>query len=323
MAIALRLARPRLQQNWLTLTDLRNLVRLAGFEIVRTGQEMLSPIWFPVLSWVLNKWVVKVPPFGHLALTNVVVSRAVPATDGNAALSVSVVVAARNEAGNVEAIFRRLPAMGRSTELVIVEGGSTDNTYAEIERCTTMFPQVNCRYGKQKGHGKGDAVRHGFELASGDVFMILDADLTVAPEDLPRFYRAVASGQCEFANGVRLVYPMERHAMRFANLVGNKFFSLAFSWLLGQQVRDTLCGTKVLRREDYLEIARNRRHFGDFDPFGDFDLLFGAARLGLKMVDVPVRYHDRVYGSTNIQRWRHGLILLRMVVFGGRKLRFV
>jgi glycosyltransferase involved in cell wall biosynthesis len=175
---------------------------------------------------------------------------------------------------------------------------------------------------RQSSIGKGDAVRVGFEQATGDILMILDADLTVAPEDLPRFYHALVANKGEFINGVRLVYPMQERAMRFLNLLGNKFFSQAFSWMLGQPIKDTLCGTKVLWRSDYLRIARNRHHFGEFDPFGDFDLLFGAAKLNLKIVDVPIRYRERTYGATNIQRWRHGWLLLAMLFFGARRLKF-
>jgi glycosyltransferase involved in cell wall biosynthesis len=175
---------------------------------------------------------------------------------------------------------------------------------------------------QQAGRGKGDAVRLGFAAATGDILMILDADLTMPPEELPKFYEVIASGRAEFANGVRLVYPMEKEAMQFLNLCANKAFSLIFTWLLGQPVKDTLCGTKVLSRAHYEKIAANRAYFGDFDPFGDFDLLFGAARLNLKIADVPIRYRDRTYGSTNIQRWKHGWLLLRMVMFAARKLKF-
>jgi glycosyltransferase involved in cell wall biosynthesis len=213
--------------------------------------------------------------------------------------------------------------MGRGTELIFVEGHSTDRTYETIEAAIARHPQINCRLYRQHGRGKGDAVRLGFEQASGDILMILDADLTVAPADLPRFYDAIASGKGEFINGVRLVYPMEDEAMRFFNLLGNKLFSWAFTWLLGQPIKDTLCGTKVLWRSDYARIAHNRTYFGDFDPFGDFDLLFGAAKLTLKIVEVPIRYGARRYGETNIQRWKHGWLLLRMVVFAARRIKFV
>jgi glycosyltransferase involved in cell wall biosynthesis len=183
-------------------------------------------------------------------------------------------------------------------------------------------PGRKSRLHRQTGEGKGEAVRLGFTRARGDVLMILDADMTVPPEDLPRFYDALVSGRGEFINGVRLVYPMEDEAMRFFNFLGNKFFSLAFSWLLGQPVKDTLCGTKVLWRQDYELIAANRAYFGDFDPFGDFDLIFGAAKLGLKIADLPIRYRARTYGSTNIDRWRHGWLLLRMVIFAARRIKF-
>jgi glycosyltransferase involved in cell wall biosynthesis len=176
---------------------------------------------------------------------------------------------------------------------------------------------------RQEGQGKGDAVRAGFAKASGEVLMILDADMTVPPEDLPRFFNALASGKGEFINGVRLVYPMEKEAMRFFNFLGNKLFSLLFTFLLGSPTKDTLCGTKVLRRADYERIVAGRACFGDFDPFGDFDLLFGAARQGLKIVGLPIRYRHRTYGETNIRRWRHGLLLLRMAFFAARRIKFV
>jgi glycosyltransferase involved in cell wall biosynthesis len=212
--------------------------------------------------------------------------------------------------------------MGAGTELIFVEGNSTDETYHVIEENRAIHHQRNSKLLKQPGKGKGDAVRTGFSVASGEVLMILDADLTVPPEDLPRFYEALRSGKGEFINGVRLVYPMEQRAMRFFNLIANKFFSIAFSWLLGQPIKDTLCGTKVLRKTDYEMIASNRHYFGDFDPFGDFDLLFGAAKLNLKLVDIPIRYAERTYGQTNISRWRHGLVLLRMMVFALRRIKF-
>jgi glycosyltransferase involved in cell wall biosynthesis len=269
-----------------------------------------------------NTFLVKLPFFRAFALTNVLVAR--PAAERRERPPVvSVIVPARNEAGNVEEIFARTPEMGAGTEIVFVEGHSTDGTYETIERAIAAHPERRCRLLRQTGKGKGDAVRLGFAEASGEVLMILDADLTVPPEDLPRFYEALVSGVGEFVNGVRLVYPMQDRAMRFLNLLGNKFFSLAFSWLLGQVVKDTLCGTKVLWRDAYRRIAENRAAFGDFDPFGDFDLIFGAAKQNLKLVDLPIRYRERTYGTTNIQRFRHGLVLLRMVVFAAGRIKFV
>lgn len=213
--------------------------------------------------------------------------------------------------------------MGVGTELVLVEGHSKDNTYEVIEAAVANHPARRCQLLRQQGVGKGDAVRLGFSRANGDILMILDADLTVPPEDLPRFFDALVSGKAEFVNGVRLVYPMEERAMRFINLLGNKFFSLAFSWLLGQPVKDTLCGTKVLWTSEYEKIEANRGYFGDFDPFGDFDLLFGAAKLNLKILDLPIRYRKRNYSTTNINRWSHGWLLLKMVMFAARRIKFV
>jgi glycosyltransferase involved in cell wall biosynthesis len=256
-----------------------------------------------------------------MALSNLVIAR--PAPERAQEPIVSVVVPARNESGNVKAIFERTPKMGRETEIVFVEGHSRDDTYAAIEREIAAHPSTPSRLFRQTGIGKADAVRLGYAKAKGDVLMILDADLTVPPEDLPRFYEALVSGKGEFINGVRLVYPMEKEAMRTLNFLGNKFFSLAFSWLLGQSIKDTLCGTKVMWKKDYEKVAANRSYFGDFDPFGDYDLIFGAAKLNLKIIDLPIRYRERTYGSTNISRWKHGLLLLRMVAFAARRIKFV
>jgi SAM-dependent methyltransferase len=324
IARATGLAKPLLEQNWLTMDDIENLLRLADFEVTRHWSEVLLPIGIEPLERIANRYLSHVWPTELAALTHFVVARPSPRAEAeNATPSVSVIVPARNEAGNVAAIFERTPQMGRGTELVFVEGHSTDETYATIESEIARNPAWDCQLLRQAGKGKGDAVRLGFEHARGDVLMILDADLTVAPEDLPRFLDALQSGKGDFINGVRLVYPMEKQAMRFFNLLGNKLFSLAFSWLLGQSIKDTLCGTKVLSATDYQRIAAQRAYFGDFDPFGDFDLLFGAARLNLKIVDLPIRYRERTYGTTNIQRWRHGWLLLRMVVFAARRIKFV
>ena len=324
IAQRLGLSRPTLPQNWLTVDDVANLLQLTGFEVVKRSQEILAPFPIPILGRLLNRVGAKLWPLSALALTNFMVARPSAGEARRPVTSprVSVVVPARNEAGNVDAIFSRLPEMGAGTELIFVEGHSTDQTAAAIREAIARYPEQQARCFTQTGKGKGDAVRLGFSHATGDVLMILDADLTVLPEDLPRFYEALVTGRGEFVNGVRLVYPMEAQAMRFFNLLGNKFFSMAFSWLLGQPIKDTLCGTKVLWKRDYGRIAANRDYFGDFDPFGDFDLLFGAAKLSLRIVDLPIRYHERTYGTTNIQRWRHGFLLLRMVIFAARRLKF-
>jgi SAM-dependent methyltransferase len=322
MAESARLAPPQLKQNWLAPRDITNLLYLAGLESIRTSQEILWPFRFPLLDRLANKYLVKLAPFRWFALENVFVARPQPAPVRRTPV-VSVIVAARNEEGNIPAIFDRVPQMGAGTELILVEGNSKDDTWGAIEREIARRPGVNARLFKQPGKGKGDAVRVGFREATGEVLMILDADMTVAPEDLPRFYEAWRSGRAEFVNGVRLVYPMEDDAMRFFNQIGNKFFSLAFTWLLSQSVKDTLCGTKVLSKTHYEMIAANRGYFGEIDPFGDFDLIFGAAKYNLAIVDLPVRYRERTYGETNIQRWSHGMLLLRMVVKAMRKIKFV
>jgi SAM-dependent methyltransferase len=324
LAARLGLARPVLRQNWLTVADVTALLYLSNFRVIRSWQEVLCPLPIPLFAALCNRILVRFWGVRHLALSNFLVARPVLTAPVEAPpLRVSVVVPARNEAGNVQDIFARTPEMGAGTELILVEGHSSDDTRSAIERAIAKHPQRSARLLPQVGTGKGSAVRQGFAAATGDILMILDADLAVPPEDLPRFFDALTTGKGEFVNGVRLTYPMEEGAMRLANLVGNKFFSITFSWLLGQPIKDTLCGTKVLRRESYEAIAANRDYFGNFDPFGDFDLLFGAAKLGLEIVELPVRYRERTYGTTNIQRWRHGWLLLKMCVFAAWRIKFV
>jgi len=324
IAQCLNLATPVLPQNWLTVDDIANMLHLAGFEVVRHWPEILWPIDAPLITKLFNRVLIKLWPFYYFALTNFVIARKRSEKRWKRKKPiVSVVVPARNEAGNIEEILARTPEMGGGTELIFVEGNSSDNTYEAIERAIANNPQRRCKLFRQTGIGKGDAVRLGFQNASGNILMILDADMTVPPEDLPRFYDAIYSGEGEFINGVRLVYPMEQQAMRYLNLLGNKFFSLAFSWLLGQPIKDTLCGTKVLSRENYEVLARNRSYFGEFDPFGDFDLLFGSAKMNMKIVEMPIRYAERKYGDTNIDRWRHGWLLLKMTFFAMKRIKFI
>jgi glycosyltransferase involved in cell wall biosynthesis len=308
------------ETNWLSHADVRNLLVISGWEPVTSSHRILLPFGLPGLDFLLNRCLAPLLPPACLAIFCTARPLMSPVTKPP---KVSVIIPARNEAGNIEAAVRRTPTMGAGTELIFVEGHSKDSTWEEILRAKQAFPEKRITALQQPGEGKADAVRAGFAAATGDILMILDADLTVQPEELPKFYDAIVSGRAELANGVRLVYPMEQEAMRFLNFCANKAFSLMFSWLLGQPVKDTLCGTKVLMRADYERLAAGRAYFGDFDPFGDFDLLFGAGKLGLRIKDIPIRYCDRAYGSTNISRWSHGWLLLRMVVFAARKLKFV
>ena len=315
-----KLRTPVPSANWLSSHDIENFLELSDWESIKYQPRILWPLATPLLAPLINRWIAPFLPFACLAIFTVARLRPVSAPKP---LSVSVVIPARNEAGNIEAAVLRTPQMGAWTELIFIEGHSKDNTWDEIERVRASYPDCRIVTLRQTGKGKGNAVREAYAVATGDILMILDADLTMPPEELPKFYDAIVSGKAEFANGSRLVYPMEKKAMQFLNMLANKFFGLAFSWLLGQRVKDTLCGTKVLTREHYLKIAANRAYFGEFDPFGDFDQLFGADKLNLKIRDIPIRYRERTYGTTNIQRWRHGLLLFRMLGVAARKLKFV
>ena len=292
----------------------------------------------------MNRYVAHLPLFNRLCLVQAVVARLHPPlgvpfvvppsggretplkggtpNDADARPTVSVIIPTLNEAGNIARAVAETPDMGAHTEIIFIDGHSTDGTVEAIQSAIKERPDRDMKFAFQDKRGKADAVRKGFEMASGDILMILDSDLTVAPEELPKFYRALTSGAGEMINGCRLVYPMEEEAMRTLNYYANHMFSWAFTWLLGQRVKDTLCGTKVLWKRDYERIKQGRAYFGDFDPFGDFDLLFGAARLGMKIIDLPIRYRRRDYGEIKIERFRHGWLLLKMCAFAARKMKF-
>lgn len=311
------------EENWLGEATLDNLFDLTDLEAIRAEDRMILPADVPGLSTVLNKWMAKVDPFRAASLYRLYTLRPRRVARPKAP-KVTVVVPARNEAGNIQAAVDRTPVMGAATEIIFVEGGSSDGTYEKIQEVVATYKgPLKLSACKQVGKGKADAVREGFGRAQGDMLMILDADLTVPPEELPKFFDAMVAGRADYVHGNRMVYPMESEAMRFLNKIGNAGFAKVFTFLLDQPMKDTLCGTKVLWTEDYERLAKNRSYFGDFDPFGDFDLIFGASKLQLKILEIPIRYKNRTYGETNISRFRHGLILLRMSVFAARKLKFI
>jgi ubiquinone/menaquinone biosynthesis C-methylase UbiE len=311
---------PIMQQNWLSTEDIVALLRLADFEVVRREWRQLLPRWCFGLGAFVNNYLAPWPVIRRACLRNYVVARSRRASAGSRP-STTVVIPCRNERDNIEPAVKRLPRFCADLEIVFVEGHSKDGTLEEIHRVVAAYPHLDIKVLVQPGRGKGDAVRAGFAAARGEVLMILDADLTTPPEWMPKFYEAIASGKGEFINGSRLVYPMQDEAMQMLNHIANHVFSWIFTWLLGQRFTDTLCGTKVLTKEHYARIAAGRPYFGDFDPFGDFDLILGASKLNLKVVEIPVAYASRSYGETQISRFVHGWLLLRMVVFAFKKLK--
>jgi ubiquinone/menaquinone biosynthesis C-methylase UbiE len=315
------------KQNRISCNDLSNILFLSGFEAYRRASSMLFPFYIPFISTFLNKYLSKLPLFKLFALNQYTFAQQISnynnVEEVSEKHSVSIVIPAKNENDNIEDCILRMPDFGKHLEIIFIEGGSDDGTWKKIMEVQARFGKSHdIKVFRQPGNGKGDAVRAGFQEAQGDILMILDADLTVSPEELPKFYYAIAQNKGSFINGSRLIYPMRKGAMRFFNKLGNILLSLSFSWLFEQPIKDTLCGTKAMFRNDYIKIAANRSYFGNFDPFGDFDLLFGAYKLNLKIIDVPVRYHERKYGKTKISRLKHGFVLVRMWLFALKKIKF-
>jgi hypothetical protein len=313
---------PRTEQNWLSTADIRNLLKVAGFEALETHRIVLLPKYLPLLSGFLNRFCARLPFLNNLCMTQVVVARAVSPPVPPENLSVSVVIPCKNEKGNVEEAVRRIPPLASRTEIIFCDDQSNDGTAEEVLRVQAAYPEKNIRLEHGPGVCKSRNVWKGFNASTGDILMILDADLTTIPEELPYFIGVIVSGQAEFVNGSRLIYPVPKGAMNGANMLGNKFFSVAFTYLLGQRVKDTLCGTKVLWRSDWERIKPMLGSWGTEDQWGDYELLFGAAKLNLKILDLPVHYQERIYGSTKMTRvFRNGLVMLRMCWHGFLKLK--
>jgi glycosyltransferase involved in cell wall biosynthesis len=314
--MGLRPGRP--VRNWVAPRDLTNLFELAGFEPLAERREILVPMRPGGLAGVVNGVLARLPLLRSLTLTYWLIARPQPQALGEP--GVTVVVPCRNEAGNIDDIVERVPDMGSATEILFIEGGSTDDTRERIEAAIAANSERDMRLMAQTGKGKANAVHEAFAEAKHELLMILDADLTVAPEDLPKFYDALASGRGELINGSRLVYGMEPDAMRFLNMIANRMFAVLMSAVLGQYVKDTLCGTKALHRDDYRKMMAKRHEIGVEDPYGDFDFLLGASILGLKILNVPVRYGARTYGETNIERFSGGGMLARLAAAGFRRI---
>lgn len=305
---------------FVTSTDLRNIATLAGFDVVRVRPVAFFPWKLGGLGTAINRLCTALPLVRYLSLAWVVVLR--PIKPSAVKPSLTIVIPARNERGNIESALKRMPDLGVTPEVIFVEGHSSDGTWEEIERVAALYKdQFPIQCFRQTGKGKADAVRLGFSKAKGELLTILDADLTMPPELLGRFYEAWTKGLADFINGNRLVYPMEGEAMKFLNWLGNIFFAKALSFVLDARLGDSLCGTKLMSKRDYERFIAWRGEFGDFDPFGDFELIFPACSLGLGVIDVPIRYRDRVYGSTNIRRFYHGMMLFKMTWIGFCRLR--
>lgn len=323
LAEKLRLKMKQPHQNWLSLDDIENLLYLNDFEVIKKGRKFLFPIYIPIISNFINKYIAKLPLVRKLCLITFIIARKNMSAVVKKEYSCSVIIPCKNEVGNIEGAVRRIPEMGKHTEIIFVNDKSTDGTDTEVKRLIKIYPEKDIKLVQGSGEGKAKAVWSGFEKATGDILMILDGDLTVMPEELPMFFKALVEGKGEFVNGCRLVYQMEKEAMRLLNILGNKLFGIVFSYLLSQRIKDTLCGTKAFFKNDYLRMRKYFGYFGDYDRWGDYDLLFSASKLNLKIIEIPVHYLERTFGRTKMnKRLKHGWMMFKMCLIAAKKLKF-
>ncbi len=316
-----RIRLPQAVHNWFSDNDVQNIFKLSGYEVIHTKKLILFPFNIPLVSYILNKYFARLPLLRHLTMSRLTI--AYPKQNDNNEYSVSVVIPCRNESGNIQDAVERIPELGSHTEIIFCDDKSTDNTVAEIKEMQKKHPKKDIKLVKGPGICKAENVWTGFDAASGDILMILDADLTVIPEELPYFYEAIARGYGEFINGSRLVYPMHEEAMRGFNIIGNKFFSIFFTYILDSSIKDTLCGTKVMWAKDFEKIKALRGSWGIQDRWGDYELIFGAAKNHLKIIDLPVHYMERTYGETKMtNRFKNGWIMLKMSFASLLKIKF-
>ena len=326
-ASLIKLKMSNVNSTLLTPTDISNFLIGAKFDSVRIERKILIPFKIFGLERIINRFLAPLPILSNICLRHYNISRSLKNVKHNDKLSASIIIPCKNELGNIRDAITRIPRFTKKLEIIFVEGNSKDGTWEEInsviKKNNSKKSGLVIKAYKQPKKGKADAVFFAFEKASNDILFILDGDLTVAPETLEKFWNKISSGEAEYVNGSRLIYPMDNNAMRFLNYIANKIFSILFTWLLGQRFTDTLCGTKVISKENYLRAKKKNASLGNFDPFGDFFIIFGASRLCLKITEVPIRYRARAYGETQISRFSHGILLIRMLAFAFLRLKAI
>jgi ubiquinone/menaquinone biosynthesis C-methylase UbiE len=327
LATFLKFKMPEIKTQLLNLQDIKSFLKISNFDVVRVEKKILSPIRLLGIGRIINRYLATLPIFSFFCLRQYVIARSLNNIGKAKFSSASIIIPCKNEQGNIEAAIKRLPIFSKDIEVIFIEGNSSDKTWEKIQLVKKKYSNIKKGFTiksfKQKGKGKAEAVFYGFEKASKEVLFILDADLTMPPEELPKFWNKIISGEAEYVNGTRLIYPMDNDAMRFLNYLANKTFSIIFSWILSQRYTDTLCGTKVLTKKNYEKIKLKNSDLGNFDPFGDFFIIFGSSRLCLKMCEIPIRYKARSYGETQISRFSHGFMLVKMVLFAFFKIKAI
>jgi|SRR3989339_458113 len=308
----LKLKMPEKISNWLSAEDIENFLTITGYQVIRRDFYMLFPKRIPVLSFVLNRLAAKLPVINRFDLMQIVVARLLAPPENQKDLTASVVITCRDEKENIEPLVQRIPDMGKHTEIIFVEGHSTDGTREEIQRVIKKYPEKDIVLLVQDGFGQKDAIIKGFDTAKGDFIMLLEADLTTPPEEIKKLWNVYENGYGEYVNGSRLIYRMEKDSMPLINILGNRFFGNIFTAMLGQRFTDTLCGFKAVSKKNYIKIKKVMKLWGDFDPFGDFELIFGAVKNNLKISEVPVKYKPRIYGETKTKPFKHGWQLMRI-----------
>ena len=293
--------------SYIHVKKIRNITSGVGLEYQKFYTKQLFPFSFFYVGNVINK-IMEIISFQlNLGIKTYIIFR--PAIITNSKNSKSIIIPAKNEEGNLVELVSRIPKF-ENTEIIFSYGKSKDNTLKVMKQITQSNKLFKFKLVKQTKNGKANAVWEALNVVENDLIAILDADISVDPETLSDFFDIIEKNNADFVNGTRLIYDMEKNSMRFLNRIGNRFFQFFISKIIKEALTDSLCGTKVFKKSYLNDLYFWQNIFGKKDPFGDFDLIFAAAYSGQKIVEMPIVYRERKYGTTQIARFKDGFKLL-------------
>lgn len=297
------------KRSYIHLNKLSAVLDTINFQITGKRTRQYFPFKLFYFGNIINNFLEIILYFFNFGIRSYFTIKEIEDTAEKDVLSKTIIVPAKNEEGNLNELINRIPYLGNNVEVIISCGISNDNTLGMAK--SLKSDNFIIKVIEQTSKGKANAVWEACEQSSNDLIAILDADLSVDPEELSSFFELIETKKCDFVNGTRLIYSMEKGSMRFINNFGNRLFQYVVSKIIRLPLTDSLCGTKVFKKNLYEKIKKWQSVVKIKDPFGDFDLLFAAAYSSQKIVEYPIHYRARKYGTTQIRRFKDGFKLIK------------